>query len=286
MTERVQKPIPKPRKKPPSADNCVDPLIHLGPEQSTSDVVVEQEILPIPILNKPIGWDISVTERFSATSSSTSLSSSLSSPIAPPQSMESSVDGKSIYPSLFLESPQPKDISESSPPPIPPPPKLPPHFTLPLGPPPPIPPRTAQEKPLPLPIEDPLPSPAFSDATSRTENDENIENDYSGRTFDSTSLSSDKVEKSSNDSYWPPAQIGTSNDIESHDKELLPVFSKSNNIHNNARAEGEAICLCGWVLLKQGKKDFRRLWASIRQRQLLFMATDEVSLLYVYMFLK
>ncbi|KAE9553613.1 hypothetical protein FO519_003158 [Halicephalobus sp. NKZ332] len=238
MTERVQKPIPKPRIKPPSANGIVDCSDHSFPEQSTSEISIkkERETPEIPMslaIEKPIGWNSSHSEETSG---------------SPPPS---------------IPPPRPPHLVSSL---------KHPQFIPPLGPPPPIPPRVAREASLPTPVDEKcLPSPACSDITNKTEDDEN---NYSEK-LDSESLSSDRLERTSDDSYWPQVEIENREEFEPHEKALISIFAKPKNIYSVNKAEGEAICFCGWVLLKQGKKEFRRLWASIRQHQLLFMPSDE-----------
>ena len=273
---QVEKPVPKPRTVFPTAPGfkptTTSPSI--GNSRASSNDQLSTTDSPLPPTSS-YGWHPRLADRASSASSEGSSSSGavFTSPAPPPSSEASPFSQLSPAPSLT--------ISElHRPPPVPPPPKLPSHFSFPIGPPPKIPPRIAPEKPLPQPIDEEAYLVSMEDTPSISCDFKNqyfangisknghlassIDGDESaGSTHSLPSYSTQQSESSSTCDVYEFLRPAMGHDI------LLPK-------NNSPKAEGESICLSGWVHLKAAKKETKRLWALIRRRQLMFMPNDEV----------
>uniref|UniRef100_A0A7E4ZSU0 Rho-GAP domain-containing protein n=1 Tax=Panagrellus redivivus TaxID=6233 RepID=A0A7E4ZSU0_PANRE len=279
---QVDKPVPKPRTifSTPLGfvQNGQSPAA-VSPQISPVTCNESQSIVPAVVVPGQYGWHPTVTvERTSSSASSASsvhTTSSSSNQPAAATTVSSSSSSETAMSSpasdkSYTRTPPPP----SYPPPMPPPPRLPAHFQLPLGPPPPIPPRLGRERSLPEPIID------------ETDND-NDTDDGTAISVVSTNGRSSPLLESPREHRMPPGYSVSSNgdgsvcgesssNVSSCDmyEFLRPAVTADLPAVQNSptmKAEGESVCLSGWVNLKTGKKNCARVWASIRHRQLLFM---------------
>uniref|UniRef100_A0AC34FU86 Rho-GAP domain-containing protein n=1 Tax=Panagrolaimus sp. ES5 TaxID=591445 RepID=A0AC34FU86_9BILA len=269
----VEKPVPKPRTVFPAAPGFITPNTHTLSESQISNHNQGSTTPTLPVTNE-YGWHPKLTHTVSSESSDSfiSCSDAAMTPIAPPPSSEAS-------PMIQLSPVRPP------PPPIPSPPSLPlprlpvetdtSDFEPPIGPAPPIPPRYNRDKALPEPVEeeeflrlsvgDTISLSQFSEPKLDISLNNISSNGQWLATYDDESLGSNHSLPSSSQStcdvydFLRPA-IGNT-DI------LIPK-------NTSPKAEGESICLSGYVQLKTGKKESKHLLASIRSRQLLFMPSD------------
>uniref|UniRef100_A0A914Z7P2 Rho-GAP domain-containing protein n=1 Tax=Panagrolaimus superbus TaxID=310955 RepID=A0A914Z7P2_9BILA len=270
----VDKPVPKPRTMFPPTPGFITPNTHELSDSQSSNC---ESPTPAPSLpaTEEYGWHPKLVHTVSSESSDSFLSCSDASamtPVAPPPSSEAS-------PMVQLSPARPP------PPPIPEPPSLPlprlpietdtSDFEPPVGPAPPIPPRYNRDKALPEPVEeesflrlsigDTISLSQFSEPklgislTNISSNGQWLAS-YDGESFGSNNSRPSSSQSASDVYDFLRPALGNI-DI------LLPQDA-------SLKADGENITFSGYVQLKTGKKESKRLMAFIRSRQLLFKPSD------------